>query len=259
MVQLSCGRQKCCKCGFYSNSRLFYENAGKCWRGEAAHVLPSDAAEFSWNSVCAQGCQMWCVVTLGAILPQVLHTFPVSLDFTSIFPLTENLAVFIICPCVLSVPHPYISRPFSDVTFLEAFSESFVIIPVCSIVAEMTNTLIVLLQVFINIFKGFFSSSEFYAIVSLNCCLQVKPITCQGFQKRKEAACLEIFHQSCSFFTSSTFLLGNCLYFSSWAEFTKELWNGFQLLSFIVNTGWIIVPPMGKIWKKQFPLCEDFF
>lgn len=130
-----------------------------------------------------------------------------SLDLTTgILPLTENLPISVICPCVLSVPHPHIARltPLSpDVTFLEAFAGSFMIIPVCSIVAEMTNTSIVLLQVFINIFKRFFffPSSDFYAIVSLNCHLQVKPVTCQGFQKRKEAACIEIssimqlFHQ----------------------------------------------------------------
>lgn len=130
---------------------------------QAACVFPSDAAEFPWNSECAGACQMRCVVTLGAILPQQLKCFMpshVSLDLTSaIFPLTENLAISVICPSVLSVPHPFISRPSplsSDVTFLEAFAESFMIIPVCSIVAEMTNTWIVLLQVFINIFKGYF-------------------------------------------------------------------------------------------------------
>lgn len=30
------------------------------------------------------------------------------------------------------------------------------------------------------------------------------------------------------------------------------------VLSFIVNTGWITVPPMGKIWKNSF-LCVRFF
>lgn len=125
------------------------------------------------------------MVTLGAILPQVLHTFPVSLDFTSIFPLTENLAVFIICPCVLSVPHPYISRPFSDVTFLEAFSESFVIIPVCSIVAEMTNTSIVLLQVFINIFKGFFPQVSFMLLSLLIAVFRLNQLLVRAFKRGK--------------------------------------------------------------------------
>lgn len=235
---LSLGRQKVAFTAFPGHFMKMQGGAEGKRLQQPAGVFPSNAAEFSWNSERAQACQMRCVVTLGGPLPQQLKcSMPsrASLDLTSaIFPLTENLAVSIICPYVLSVPHPYTSRPSPlspDLTFLEAFAESFMIIPVCSIVAEMTNTWIVLLQILINIFKRFFSSNGFYAIVSLNCCLQVKPVTCQGFQKRKKVACIKIFHQSCSFFTSSTFLLGNCLYFScSWAELTKELWNGFQLL-----------------------------
>lgn len=205
---------------------------------QPARVFPSDAAEFSWDSECAQACQIRCVVTLSAILPQQLKCFMpsyVSLNLTSgIFPLTENLAVSLICPCVLSVPHPCISRssPLSPgVAFLEAFAESFMIIPVCYTVAEMTNTWTVL-QVFINIFKGFFSQVSFVLLSLLIAVFRLNQLLVSALKRGKELPAIETFYQSRSFFTNSTFLLGNCLYFScSWAEFTKKLWNGFQLLA----------------------------
>lgn len=105
----------------------------------------------------------------------------VSLDISSsIFPLTENLAM-----CSPPPPLPCISRPslfffwcyFGSICTV--FYDYFILV----IVAEMTNFWIVL-QVFINIvrFFFFFFPTEFCAIVSLNCCLQVKSFvsTLQG-------------------------------------------------------------------------------
>lgn len=182
---------------------------------------------------------MRCVVTLGAILPQLLKcSMPscVSLDLSSsIFPLMENLVMSVIClPLVPSLALYLKAWPLFSWCYFGSICRDFYGYSIMVIVAEMTDFWIVL-QVFISIFLKifFFSQVNFVQLSLLTAVFRLNQLLVLF---KEEMCCLYscfISHPSFSPILPSywvaaaiSVVLDSC----SWTKFAKELWNGFQSL-----------------------------